>query len=100
MNRRNLTVLLIVGVLLLFSLSASAQTRTGRILGQLRERTGPDPKWSVVLIAGFLGWIGCAFGFIWRVLGDEVRGRGRRALVWGVFFAGFFLMWIVRMMRA
>ena len=71
-----------------------------RILGQLRERTGPDPKWSVVLIAGFLGWIGCAFGFIWRVLGGEVRGRLRRALVWGVFFAGFFLMWIVGMMRA
>ena len=35
MNKRTLTVLLIVGVLLLFSLSASAQTRTGRILGQI-----------------------------------------------------------------
>ena len=35
MNRRYVTVLSIVGVLLLFSLSASAQTRTGRILGQV-----------------------------------------------------------------
>jgi hypothetical protein len=35
MNRRTITVLSIVGVLLLFSLSASAQTRTGRILGQV-----------------------------------------------------------------
>jgi len=35
MNRRTFTVFSIVGVLLLFSLSASAQTRTGRILGQV-----------------------------------------------------------------
>jgi hypothetical protein len=35
MNRHRVTVLLMVGVLLLFSLSASAQTRTGRILGQV-----------------------------------------------------------------
>jgi len=35
MNRRTFTVLSIVGVILLFSLSASAQTRTGRILGQI-----------------------------------------------------------------
>ena len=35
MNRHRVTVLLTVGVLLLFSLSASAQTRTGRILGQI-----------------------------------------------------------------
>jgi hypothetical protein len=35
MNRKALNVLVIVGVILLFSLSASAQTRTGRILGQV-----------------------------------------------------------------
>ena len=35
MNRRTVTVFVIVGVLLLFSLSASAQTRTGRILGHV-----------------------------------------------------------------
>jgi outer membrane receptor protein involved in Fe transport len=39
MNRRCLTVLMIVGVILLFSLSATAQTRTGRILGKI---TGVD----------------------------------------------------------
>jgi len=40
MNARKLTVLAIVGVLLLFSLSASAQTRTGRILGQVHSADG------------------------------------------------------------
>jgi len=35
MNRRRLNVVVIIGVILLFSLSASAQTRTGRILGQV-----------------------------------------------------------------
>jgi len=39
MNKRTVMVVSIVGVLLLFSLSASAQTRTGRILGQV---TGVD----------------------------------------------------------
>ena len=71
-----------------------------RILARLRERTGPDPAWSIVLVAGFLGWIGSGFGFIWKVLGGEARGRMRRALVWGTGFAGFFLMWIMGMMRA
>jgi len=40
MNRRTATVIMIVGVLLLFSLSASAQTRTGRILGQVTSSVG------------------------------------------------------------
>lgn len=71
-----------------------------RILGQLRERTGPDPLWSIVLVAGFLGWIGSAFAFIWKVFGGEATGRMRRAFVWGGFFAGFFLIWIIGMMRA
>ena len=71
-----------------------------RILGQLRERTGPDPLWSIVLVAGFLGWIGSVFAFIWKVLGDEASGRMRRALVWSISFAGFFLIWIIGMMRA
>ncbi|MBD3854896.1 MAG: carboxypeptidase regulatory-like domain-containing protein, partial [Acidobacteria bacterium] len=40
MNRKTVSVLVIVGVLLLFSLSASAQTRTGRILGQVHSADG------------------------------------------------------------
>ncbi len=40
MGRREFSVLMIVGVLLLFSLSASAQTRTGRILGQVIDVEG------------------------------------------------------------
>ena len=40
MNRKTVSVLAIVGVLLLFSLSASAQTRTGRILGQVHSVDG------------------------------------------------------------
>jgi hypothetical protein len=40
MNRYKLTVLVIVGGLLLFSLPASAQTRTGRILGEVLGTDG------------------------------------------------------------
>ena len=50
MTRHRVTVLSIVGVLLLFSLSASAQTLTGRILGQV---VGPDgaPMPGVTIVA-------------------------------------------------
>jgi len=40
MNRRSLNVVLMIGVILLFSLAASAQTRTGRILGQVTSAVG------------------------------------------------------------
>lgn len=48
MNRRRLAILTTIGVLLLFSLSASAQTRTGRILGQIIDENGqPMPGVTV-----------------------------------------------------
>jgi outer membrane receptor protein involved in Fe transport len=50
MNRRTFTVLTIVGVLLLFSLSVSAQTRTGRILGQVVGVDG-TPMAGVTVVA-------------------------------------------------
>jgi outer membrane receptor protein involved in Fe transport len=40
MTHRTLRALSIIGILLLFSLSASAQTRTGRILGQIKDPNG------------------------------------------------------------
>ena len=40
MYRRKLTVLAVIGVLLLFSLPASAQTKTGRILGEVLGADG------------------------------------------------------------
>ncbi len=50
MSRRDLTVLTIVGVLLLFSLSASAQTRTGRIVGQAVDVDGyPMPGVTITV---------------------------------------------------
>jgi len=50
MSRRDLTVLTIVGVLLLFSVSASAQTRTGRIVGQTVDVDGyPMPGVTITV---------------------------------------------------
>jgi len=55
MNRRAITVLSMIGVLLLFSLSASAQTRTGRILGQINDENGqPMPGVTVTVASDIL----------------------------------------------
>ncbi|MCP4590990.1 MAG: TonB-dependent receptor, partial [bacterium] len=52
MVKRNLKVLTIVGLLLIFSLSASAQTRTGRILGQVvDENDSPTPGVTVTVVS-------------------------------------------------
>ncbi len=55
MNRRTIAVLSIVGVLLLFSISASAQTRTGRVLGQINDENGqPMPGVTVTVASDIL----------------------------------------------
>ncbi len=55
MNKRTVMVVSIVGVLLLFSLSASAQTRTGRILGQINDENGqPMPGVTVTVASDIL----------------------------------------------
>jgi len=51
MNKRTVMVVSIVGVLLLFSLSASAQTRTGRILGQVTGVDGAPMPGVTVTVA-------------------------------------------------
>ncbi len=52
MNRRCLTVLMIVGVLLFFALSASAQTTTGRILGQVTGQDGLPMPGVTITVSG------------------------------------------------
>jgi len=57
---------------------------------QLRDNPRPQPLWSVLLLCGFVGWVGAAFAFVTRAIDGEDRivpGPARR---WGtVFVAGF-----------
>jgi hypothetical protein len=51
MNRHRATVLILVGVLLLFSLSASAQTQTGRIVGQVVSVDGTPIAGAIITVS-------------------------------------------------
>ena len=64
--------------------------------------TGPDPLWSIVLLAGFLGWTGSVIAFIL----SRVRSDGGSSLLsfqtlrWILIWACCFSAWIVGMMKA
>lgn len=62
----------------------------------------PDPFWSVVVVFSFLGWVGCAIGFILGVMGPG-RDSGKRwakGLKWTALSAAFFALWILGMFKA
>lgn len=67
-----------------------------------QQTTGPDIFWTIVLEAGFLGWIGSAIGFLIHALtGEKIAElRSKPALFWGLMVILFYALWIVGMMRA
>ncbi len=74
--------------------------RKEAILKILRMKTEPDVFWSMIVEVGFLGWIGCAIGFILRVFIGEKGFNSKRAFFWGVLILFFYALWIVAMLRA
>jgi len=62
----------------------------------------PDVLWSVVGLAGFLGWIGSAAAFILSVKeGSWFTGQaGSSRVKWIVLCAVFWIVWIVGMIKA
>jgi hypothetical protein len=44
---------------------------------------------------GFFGWIGGAFGFIFRGLDRDLRAVPRVGRRWGLFTVACFALWIV-----
>ncbi len=66
----------------------------------LERDTAPDPGWSALAVAGFLGWVGAALGFIWH--GFDSSGLLRRgpARLWGAGFLASYALWILGMAKA
>ena len=85
-----------------------SKAQRGKTFGQrkteslkiLKKDYAPNVFWSILLEIGFIGWIGCAIGFIFRVFTGEKGFDGRRALLWGGLIIIFYALWIVGMMRA
>ena len=56
--------------------------------------------WSVIVEIGFVGWLGCAVGFIFRAIDEENRLHPRRAAVWGGLIVFFYALWVVGLVKA
>lgn len=71
------------------------------VLNDLKVR-GPDILWTIVLLAGFLGWIGSAIGFIMSQFRTSKATRFSICLnlKWILFGTFFFAVWIVGMVNA
>jgi hypothetical protein len=67
-----------------------------------KQPPGPHRGWSIVVVMGFLGWVGSAFGCILFGLGNEKDASvvWQRASIWCFSLALFFAIWIVGMMKA
>ena len=74
--------------------------RKNEVLKLLETPTEPNVFWSLMLEIGFIGWIGCAIGFIFRVFTGQKGFNPKRALSWGIFIIFFYALWIVGMLKA
>lgn len=87
------------------------QARKGDLKGGEIEQTsvlenpqtkGPDILWSIILLAGLIGWIGSAIGFIMSGFqtSQEARLLSFSNFKWIMLWSAFFTIWIVGMMKA
>jgi hypothetical protein len=56
--------------------------------------------WAFVCEAGFLGWVGCTIGFIYRASGPVDSFHRKRAAFWGILIAIFYGVWLFGMLKA
>lgn len=56
--------------------------------------------WAIVCELGFLGWVSCAIGFIFRSFGENDEFFGRRAAFWGGLAVVFYGIWVLGMVNA
>jgi len=59
----------------------------------------PDVLWSVVVVIGFLGWVGSLLGLI-LVLFRQGEVRGSKGIYWFGFSFLCFILWLVGMTKA
>ena len=74
---------------------ASFEARKAEHIALLRPDKSPDAFWSLIVVLSFFGWIGAAFGFIYRAWDATGGFHGLAALRWGIGVVGCFALWIL-----
>jgi len=59
-----------------------------------------DNIWSLILLAGILGWMTSTLVFIFKAFPSRGQFEARPALKWGCAVVASFLIWIVGMLNA
>ena len=59
-----------------------------------------NTPWAILVVLGFLGWIGGTVGFIFGAFEKEGRFNNKRALFWGLAVVSMYALWVVGMMYA
>jgi hypothetical protein len=72
----------------------------GEHLALLQADPGPDVLWTLVLLIGFLAWVGGAFAFTLRAVDDDDHFVVREALRWGAVIAVGFGLFVLGMVLA
>jgi len=70
------------------------------VLANLQGQVGPSVVWALFVVLGFWGWIGSVFGFVWFSFDASGSMDGRKAVAWGGVGLGFFVVWVLSMLRA
>jgi hypothetical protein len=76
------------------------QRDTTRFTRILQRQKTPHMGGTVLVVVGFLGWIGATMGFIWRMCARNGMKVCRQGLLWGSCITVFFAMWVVGMLLA
>jgi hypothetical protein len=83
------------------SLAASqADTEKRKYLYVMKVDRAPDPVWSVLVEAGFFGWVSSVLYTIWKAFDDTGKLRMRPALYGLLSFMITFGVWIVSLLKA
>lgn len=74
--------------------------RKAEYLKLLKKDVAPNVAWSVLLEAGFVGWIGSTIAFIFQAFSREGGLHNKKALFWGSLIMAFYTLWIIGMLKA
>lgn len=69
-------------------------------LALLERDDAPSVPWSIVLLAGFFGWIGAAFAFVYRGLDAEGKLLRPAAMRWAGLVVLGIAVWVIGMVMA
>ncbi len=55
--------------------------------------------WAIICELGFVGWVSCTIGFVFRSFGDDDAFYAKRALFWGGLVVLFYAFWVLGMVK-